>query len=75
MGPGQRLVSALAKTLGTGRQRNATELEERLQAKAKAQGKALAEVHAATLQQRAAQEALTATEAMGRTKSEPWHRS
>ncbi|KAH8609889.1 hypothetical protein ERJ75_001156600 [Trypanosoma vivax] len=64
-GTGQRIVSALAETLGDEAARNATALEERLQAKAKAAGQAFAEVHAATLQARAAQEALTATAAMG----------
>ncbi|KAH8615086.1 hypothetical protein ERJ75_000620900 [Trypanosoma vivax] len=64
-GTGQRIVSALAETLEDEAARNATALEERLQAKAKDAGKALAEVHAATLQAREAQEALTATAAMG----------
>ncbi|KAH8609884.1 hypothetical protein ERJ75_001157100 [Trypanosoma vivax] len=64
-GTGQRIVSALAETLEDEAARNATALEERLQAKAKDAGKALDEVHAATLQAREAQEALTATAAMG----------
>ncbi|CCD20754.1 hypothetical protein, conserved in T. vivax [Trypanosoma vivax Y486] len=62
---GKRIVSALAETLEDEAARNATALAERLQAKAKAAGKALDEVHAATLQAREAQGALTATAAMG----------
>ncbi|KAH8612293.1 hypothetical protein ERJ75_000904600 [Trypanosoma vivax] len=64
-GTGQRIVSALAETLEDEAASNAMALEERLQAKAKDAGKALAEVHGATLQAREAQEALTATAAMG----------
>ncbi|CCD20576.1 hypothetical protein, conserved in T. vivax, partial [Trypanosoma vivax Y486] len=64
-GTGQRIVSALAETLEDEAARNATALEERLQAKAKAQGKALDEVHAPTLQAREARGTLTATAAMG----------
>ncbi|KAH8612295.1 hypothetical protein ERJ75_000904800 [Trypanosoma vivax] len=60
-----RIVSALAETLEDEAASNATVLEERLQVKAKDAEKALAEVHAATLQARKAQEALTATAAMG----------
>ncbi|KAH8612291.1 hypothetical protein ERJ75_000904400 [Trypanosoma vivax] len=64
-GTGQRIASALAETLEGEAASNATALEERLQAKAKDAGQALAEVHAATLQAREAQEALTATAAVG----------
>ncbi|KAH8603797.1 hypothetical protein ERJ75_001785000 [Trypanosoma vivax] len=62
---GQRIVSALAETLEDEAQSNAQALADRLQAKAKAAGQELDEVHAATLQAREAQEALTATAAMG----------
>ncbi|KAH8606626.1 hypothetical protein ERJ75_001495100 [Trypanosoma vivax] len=64
-GTGQRIVSALAGTLGDEAAGNATALKERLQAEAKAAGQAFDEVHAPTLQAGAAKEALTATEAMG----------
>ncbi|CCD18746.1 hypothetical protein ERJ75_001153500 [Trypanosoma vivax] len=65
-GTGRRIVSALAETLGDEAATNATALEERLQAKAQDAGKALDEVDAATLQAREAQEALTATAAVGK---------
>ncbi|CCD20602.1 hypothetical protein, conserved in T. vivax [Trypanosoma vivax Y486] len=63
---GRRIVSALAETLEDEAAHNATALTDRLQAKAKQAGMALDEVHAATLQAREAQEALTATAQMGK---------
>ncbi|KAH8606625.1 hypothetical protein ERJ75_001495000 [Trypanosoma vivax] len=63
---GNRIVSALAETLEDEAKRNATVLADRLQAKAQAAGKELAGMNEATLQARAAQEALTETAAMGK---------